>query len=58
MGSAYFQVSRLEMLIARLEIFRNNHCGMLFAKYVPERLEVFFFFFLACLETFCVSALI
>ena len=28
MGSAYFQVSRVEMLIMWLEIFRSNHCGM------------------------------
>ena len=38
-GSAHFQVFRVEMLAARLEIFRSNHCGMHSTKSYPDRLR-------------------
>ena len=40
-SSAHFQVSRVEMLITGLEIFRSNHCGMHFAKYFPDMFAFF-----------------
>ena len=49
MGSTRFQVSKVEMSLARPQILRSNHRDMYFAKYFPDRLV--FYFFLACLET-------
>ena len=51
MGSAHFQVPRIETPIARLEIFRSSHCGMHFAQYFRNRLELYFS--VACLEALC-----
>ena len=33
------QVSKVEMLIARLDIFRSKHCDIHFAKYFPESIS-------------------
>ena len=45
MNSSHLHVSRMEMLIARQDIFRGNYCHMHFAKYFPDRLAFHFFFF-------------
>ena len=42
-GSTHFQVSKVEMPIAQLEIFHSNHCSMHFAQYFLDR-HMFHFF--------------
>ena len=51
--SARAEAFRANIRLVGLEIFRGKHCGMRFAKYLPDGLA-FFFFSLFCFVCFFV----